>query len=119
MYNFSKSAKSAMVGSEVTQLEKITTDDAIALYPNGFTLGRVDLIPTRDGSNYAVAEIKGTNTYINGGKVLTDIVRKWVDDHDGDIDATNADLAESEVTIKLGKATSKSTGRIYTRVEVL
>lgn len=116
MYNFSESA---MFGRKVTQLEKITTDDAIARYPNGFYIGRVDLIPTRDGSNYAVVEIKWTKTYLNGGKVLTDIVRKWVDDHDGDIDATNADLAESEVLIKLGKATSKSTGRVYTRVEVL
>lgn len=120
MKDFKKAATSATSNSSFIMegREKIANDLLIATYPDGITITGADLI-TGDNGQYAVCTFaENDGQYINGGKMLTDIVKEWLDGYTGAEDMS-ADLkAAGGVKIKLTKTKTKG-GRDFVAVTIL
>lgn len=120
MKDFKKAATSATSNSSFIMegREKISNDLLIATYPDGITITGADLI-TGDNGQYAVCSFaENDKQFINGGKMLTDIVKEWLDGYTSAEDMS-ADLkASGGVKIKLEKTKTKA-GRDFVSVTIV
>lgn len=113
---FAQSAKEALGGSHVMQNRtKISTNDLIAMYPDGVTVTEFDFIAKSDGTGYPVfAFAEDDSRYFNGGALANKVATKWAALYDGDLEAASAALkAAGGVKMKLSLQKTKS-GRSIT-----
>ena len=120
MNKFVESAKKATSVSPVLDGRvKISTEDIIARYPDGFTVTEFDVIHSQNGAFPALAIKEDPEVYYFGGTVLMTIVSGWADQYAGDIETASAALTEAGgVRIKLRKTRTKA-GNNLTVVDVL
>ena len=120
MKDFKKAATSATSNSSFIMegREKIGNDLLIATYPDGITITGADLI-TGENGQYAVCTFaENDKQFINGGKMLTDIVKEWLDGYTG-AEEMSADLkASGGVKMKFEKTKTKS-GRDFVSVTIV
>lgn len=95
MNKFTETAKEALGGCKLMQNRtKITTEDMIKFYPNGFTVTGFDFLTKSDGDGYAVMIFAEDNTkYFNCGALATKVATAWANAYDGDIETASAELA--------------------------
>lgn len=119
MKDFKKAAQAATSGSFIMEgREKMEMTLLIATYPEGVTVNGADLINGDSGLYAAVTFVEDPKKYINGGKMLTDIVKEWAADYQ-DNETMSKDLAAAGgVKMKFEKSRTKS-GRDFTVVTVL
>lgn len=111
--NFKAIAQNNTVISELmTGREKLTTDDVIKRYPNGFTIDDFDIVALSNGTEYCVLTIVANDhQFYCGGKILTNIVKSWVgDDYIGDV--RNEYRDSDKVTVKLEYGRTKNNNNI-------
>lgn len=120
MKDFKKAAQAASTNSSFIMegREKLETALLIATYPDGVTINGADLI-SGDNGFYAVATFaEDPKKYINGGKMLTDIVKEWSADYQ-DNETMSKDLAASGgVKMKFEKTKTKS-GHDFVSITIL
>ena len=98
---------------------KISAKDLIDLYPAGVTVVDFDLLEGDKGLYCVVAFAEDHTRYLNGGKILTDIVKSWVSAYGDSVDeAVSALQAEGGVKMKFKLATTKN-GKNITLVEIV
>ena len=119
MKDFKKTAQAATSGSFIMEgREKIDTALLIATYPNGVTINGADLINGDSGVYAACTFAENGTQYINGGKMLTDIVKEWLADY-ATAEQMSADLAaQGGVKMKFEKTRTRS-GRDFTTVTIV
>ena len=119
MKDFKKMAQVVTSGSFIMEdREKMETALLIATYPEGVTINGADLINGKKGLYAVVTFAEDPTKFINGGKMLTDIVKEWSVGYD-DLKTMSADLAASGgVKMKFEKSRTKS-GSDFTVVTVL
>lgn len=120
MIDFKTSAQSTTNGSPIMEgRTKISTEELIARYPNGFTIIAFDVLSAKDGPRAVLNWAGDRLHYYNAGSLLTQIVLDWVAKYDGDIKQASADLnASGGVTVKLRTARTQN-GRTFTAVDVI
>lgn len=103
--------------SELTRgRTKITTEDIIKRYPEGFSICAVDLFG-KGTDAYAVLNIvEDENVYLYGGKALTELVTVMLNNSTPDV--VNNELAGEPLRIKLTTKKTKA-GRDFTSFTVL
>ena len=121
-FDFKKSAQEVTNGngSKVlgTDKIKIGTDEIIGRFGGTITLTACDIIKTDDNVFCGVLFKEDPNAIYFGGKVLTEIVNRWLEAFDLDAEKCSAKLAEiGGMPITLSKAKSKK-GLTYTKVVV-
>lgn len=98
--------------------EKISTDELIKKYPDGFTLVACDWCPDENGEAYPVFHIEEEPTkFYSGGIVLSKVVTAW-EESLGDLEAVNAILSSEGVQVKLETGKTKRNQNI-TKVIIL
>ena len=120
--NFKKLAQEVTNGngSKVlgTDKIKISTDEVIGRFGGTITITACDIIKTDDNVFCGVLFKEDPNAIYFGGKVLTEIVNRWLEAFDLDAEKCSATLAEiGGMPITLSKAKSKK-GLTYTKVVV-
>lgn len=112
-------AKATTAGSPVmTGRTKIQTEEVIKRFPAGIHLNGIDMINSKDGTVYPVFTFtENDEVFYSGGKMLTDIALKWVDDL-GSVEAVSEELQGDPVGIKLALSKTKK-GRDLTTVEII
>ena len=119
MKDFKKVAQAATSGSFIMEdRDKMETALLIATYPDGVTINGADLINGDNGLYAAATFVEDPKKYINGGKMLTDIVKEWLADYP-DSETMSTDLAASGgVKMKFEKSRTKG-GRDFTIVTIV
>lgn len=119
MGKFSDIAKKSVNNNSIMAgREKISTDDIIAVYPNGISINSVNMV-TYQGNEYPVFTfVEDDSKYFSGGKALKSIVNAWVDACEGDISEINVGISAEPVKIKLTKIKT-STGRNFVKVDIV
>ena len=99
--------------------EKIDIDEIISYYPYGITITEFDIITT-GVDTFPVFLFEEDNTKFGfGGIVLHQIIDSWVQEFEGDIEATSKALkADGGVKMKFKKSRTK-TGNNVTLIEIL
>ena len=122
---FAQLAKKATTLSHImTGREKISTEEITTIYADGITITEFDVLTTADAngvpSTYPVLAFKEDDSkFLYGGKALMDIVAAWINNFDGDVEATSTALkAAGGVKIKMSSAKTKA-GRNFTKIEVI
>ena len=112
-------AKATRLSDLMVGRDKITTEELIANYPDGFTINEFDVI-TVDADTFPVFTIKEDKyKFAFGGAVLSNIIDEWVKQFDGSISDTSEALKQAGgVRIKFIKSRTKS-GNQVTLVEVM
>lgn len=125
MVDFKEIAKSKVSGCPLIEgRETIKTDVLIMAYPDGLTLIGGDIFTTTDDAGetkeYGVYIWKEDAThYANAGKMLTEIIKEWLNAYNGDAVAMSKDLeASGGIKIKLNKTVIKG-GKSFTNVTIL
>lgn len=122
MKDFRSIAKRETTLSEVmNEKTKMTTEELIKRYPQGFTINRFDFIRSvKNNDKYAVYNIAEDNTiFASAGTVLNRIFNDFVDEYEGDVyGASNAlnEFGGLHVKLSYGK-TRKGDGVVL--VEIL
>lgn len=124
MKDFKKAAQAASSGSFIQEgREKIKSDLLIAAYPGGFTIDGADILqsmtPAGESKEYGIFSIaEDPLHYGNAGKILTNIIKEWMDGYES-AEAMSKDLkASGGVKVKLEKKFTQS-GNTYISVTVL
>lgn len=119
MANFKQKAKDAIVLSDLMNgRTKLSTDEIIAKFPQGFTISDFDII--NDGkSEYPVFTVKeDAGICFFGGAILNSMVTAWCEGYES-LEKCREDFrAEGGVPIKLYTGRTKS-GNNLTKVEIL
>lgn len=122
MVDFRTLAKKETSLSDVmTDRQKVTTDQLIETYPDGFNIIAFDYVQGKKSKNkYPAYNIEEDPTiFCNAGTVLTRIFDEFVAAMDGDVDAASEELRrQGGLTVKLAHGTTKSGDDLIT-VEVL
>ena len=121
-FDFKKSAQEVTQGngSKVLGSDKIKigTDEIISRFGGTITLTACDIIKTDDNVFCGVLFKEDPNAIYFGGKVLTEIVNRWLEAFDLDAEKCSATLAEiGGMPITLSRAKSKK-GLTYIKVDV-
>lgn len=125
-FNFKQSAQNQTTLSHLMNgREQKTTEQIIAMFPEGFTVIEFDiarLIDTKTGelNEFAIITFKEDDgAFFYGGTILTKICKEWVEAFDGDMDEVNKELAkDGGVFMKMVSGKSKN-GNNLTKVIVL
>lgn len=104
--------------------EKISTNAIIADNPNGITIDGFDLIVHDDSKTgeevkYCIVTYRESPEYYYlGGQALTQVIEKWIEAYQGDIEHANKDLKEAGgCKLKLELMRTKR-GNNYVRVSM-
>lgn len=113
-------AKKVLYTSEVmADRNKVSTDDMIKNYPDGFTITEFDFINSGDKTFPAVAVAEDDSIYFYGGTVLNNLFLKWLEGFDGDLDTVNQELNKAGgLKVKMQKKKTRS-GRTITIVDLV
>ena len=72
---------------------KVSTNDMIDKYPDGFTINGFDYVANKKGEKYCVFTIEEDDTiFVNGATVIQRIFDEFVDSMGGDVDAASREL---------------------------
>lgn len=75
---------------------RLSMDDVISSYPSGVTVNGFDIIHDSKNGDYAVVTFaEDSDKFFFGGKVLTNIVNRWIAAFDGDIEKASSALRDS------------------------
>lgn len=122
MADFRNMAKRQTTLSEVmTDRTKISNDDLMTNYPDGFTIMAFDMIQSKKTKDkYPVYNIAEDPTvFCNGGTVLKRIFNDFIEAMDGDVKAASDELRrQGGLKVKLGYGTTKAGDDVIT-VEVI
>ena len=122
MKDFRELAKRETSLSDVmTDRTKVTCDELIEKYPDGFTINAFDYVQSKKShGKYPVFNIEDDPTiFCNAGTILTRIFDEFVEACDGDIaQASNELRRQGGLTVKLGHGQTKTGDELIT-VEVL
>lgn len=104
--------------------EKISTNAIIADNPNGITIDGFDLIVNSDPKTgeevkYCIVTYKESSEYYYlGGQALTQVIEKWIEAYQGDIELANRELKEAGgCKLKLGLVRTKR-GNNYVKISM-
>lgn len=103
--------------SIMTGKEKVEVSSIINVYPDGIHITSASIIKGKDGDYAVINFAEDEKSFFFAGKVLTDIVKQWLE-VTGTEEAMNKELTAEPVAVRLYDAKNKS-GRTYTGVEVL
>lgn len=124
MKDFKKVAQEVASGSFIQEgREKLKSDLIIAAYPNGFTIDGADIAvgtnKAGEPEEYGIFSIaEDPLHYGNAGKILTGIIKEWMDGYK-DGKAMSADLkAAGGVKVKMEKRIAQS-GNTFIAVTIL
>lgn len=110
--------KSVNNNSIMAGREKISTDDIIAVYPNGISINSVNMV-TYQGTTYPVFTFSEDDSkFYSGGKALTKLANDWLEMCNGDIGEVNEGISAEPVKVKLSKVKT-SNGRVFVKIEVV
>lgn len=126
MSKYSELAKQKTEGSPVLAgREKIETDALIALYPDGITITQFDFINGRNGEYVVCTFAEDQSKFFNGGKILTDIFKAFVNEFRTEentfseaLELCQNDFETEFLKVKLSRGRTKEGNRI-TKVEVI
>lgn len=89
---------------------KLSTEQLIAHYPNGFTIAQIDSV-----DDYYVFTIKeNNNVFAMTGTALASLFDAWIAANDGSIEDVNSLLIDEDVKIKL-EITKTKKGQPFTK----
>lgn len=122
---FTKLAQEASSNSKVRQGRTVlSTMEVVAKYPNGITITEFDMITARDVNTGelktfpTLAFAEDISRYINGGTALKQVVDKWLEHFDGDIEECNNALrAAGGAKLRILPPTRTSSGTNFYPVE--
>lgn len=120
-FNFKETARNTTLLSPLmVGREKISTDDIIKKYPDGFTVLEFDIVPDGKGKTYPVFTIaEDDELYYCGGIVLNKIAEEWIDGFNGDVESASNELkASGGVKFKL-EGTKTKAGNNLTNVTIV
>lgn len=128
--NFSSVAKKASNESVVRKgRKKADLQSVVSAYPEGVTIISAEISHTTEVDRktddtivkeFAVIAIKEeSELYFNGGSALTAIVRAWLEQYNGDVEAMNEDLEKSGGVKVNFDFTRLTNGNNYTAVTVI
>lgn len=95
-FNFKKSAvKNLVISSLMHGREKITAEELMTEYPNGFTVVAFDMIHDAVKGDYPVVLYAEDDSrfLMGGGKIFANIVAEWLANFDGDSEQGSSELA--------------------------
>lgn len=98
--------------------EKIATEDLLAKYPNGITITSFDILNGQNGEHMICTFAEDTSRFYNGGKILTDMAKAWVEDYQSVEEANKDFMTCGGVKVKLSKGRTKK-GNTIIEIEVL
>lgn len=118
-FNFRESAlKSTTLSDLMNGRTKVSTDDMIKNFPNGFTIEDFDIVDDKKSQYpvFTVKEDKGICFF--GGTILMNMVDGWLEGFDS-IDACRAEFVEGGgLPVKLSTGKTKN-GNNITKVEII
>lgn len=125
-FDFKGSAKKAVTDSIVIDgREKAKLETLALAYANGLTIVMAEVAQTTDKKTGAPKDYcrlvfaEEPTKYVNGGSALTKVVKSWLANFDGDVEAMNRELtASGGVKISTSKIDLPD-GNPYTVVNVL
>lgn len=119
--NFKKIAQQQTTLSDLmSERVKVPMEEIIIEYPNGFHLTDFDLISIDDSENFVVFTIREDKTIFSfGGTILTNIVKEWIKEFNGDITATREAYSKEEPILIKAKKEKTRTGRTITRLIIV
>lgn len=113
--------KQTSLSEVMTDREKVTSEELMETYPEGFTIVAFDMVQSKKShGKYPVFNIAEDNTiFANAGTILTRIFNEMVDAMGGDVDKASNELRrQGGLKVKLGHGTTKAGDDLIT-VEVL
>lgn len=118
--DFKKVAREAVTLSRLMEgNDKISTEDIIAKYPDGFVIDNIDWVHMEDDSFWAY-HIKDTKYFAFAGHVLGKIFDEFLKIMGGNYDALYEEFAQSGgIKVKLESSLTKDKKRTITTVTVL
>lgn len=114
-YNFKQAAIGATTLSALMDgRNKISTDDIIRKFPDGFTIDGFDIVTQNDGTQYPVFTIaEDGSIFYCGGIVLLKVAKQWATDYHDDICTASNALSEfGGVKVKLTESKTKNNNSI-------
>ena len=122
MRDFRELAKKETSLSDVmTDRTKVTSDDLIEAYPDGFNIIAFDYVQSKKSKGkYPVFNIEEDPTiFCNASTILTRIFDEFVSECDGDVDLASNELRrQGGLSVKLGRGRTKAGDELIT-VEVI
>ena len=132
-FNFTNVAKKASNESVIrrgrTKADKAKAPSILSAYTDGCTIIGAELSHTTEedrqthetvSKEFAVFIIaEEPDLYFNGGSCMTNIVRAWIEQFGGDVEAMNAELAKSGGVKVTFEFTRLQNGNNYTVVNVM
>ena len=114
--NFRERAMDATTLSKLmNDREKLSTEDVIALYPEGITIEEFDSVMMKEGQYYVCTFKEEPTKYLNCGSVLSKIFDTYVSAFDGDITGASEGLkASGGLRVKLSKSRTRGGNNITT-----
>lgn len=98
--------------------DKVSTEEIIKAYPEGFTVAAVDMVETETESYPVILMKEDNNVFYCGGVVLKKIVSGWIDTY-GTADAVNEALKAEDIKIKLEETQTKDKKKSLTKAIIL
>lgn len=98
--------------------DKVSTEEIIKAYPDGFTVAAVDMVETETESYPVLLMKEDDNVFYCGGVVLKKIVSSWIDSY-GTADAVNAALSKEDIRIKLEETQTKDKKKSLTKAMIM
>ena len=113
-----ESARAALGGNTLTGgLEKLSTAEFIARYPEGVTLTGIDIVTWNDTTFPLCTFAEDPTKCFGGGLVLKQMVEGMLVDFEGDLTAMNESILRKPFNLQMFKAKSRA-GRNYIAVRI-
>ena len=123
--NFKDIAKERISLAKIMEgRDKISTEDLIINYPNGFIIDEIEYITIPKSENdideFWAFHVKDTNKFAFAGYVLSQIFEEFLKTMEGDYKALYTEFAQSGgIKVKLRSEFSKANKRPITLVDII